>query len=222
MNVRLAVQPIVSASTGNPLAYEVLARVQNKDRLCSPASLGEKHWVHIDRAVMQGLAVCHDCPGASLPLYLNLSADTLACDDAFAAWCCDAASLCRLHLAGVGIEISEETPGDVLERRWSTLATLNACMILDDYGTGLTCLNHLQAFPWDVCKFEATRLMEGLDEDAINYCREQRIVMIAEKVECPAHQSVMCDRGIDTHQGYFYARPSLLASSCLETHQVIQ
>lgn len=222
MNIRLATQPIVNATTGQTLAFELLARVSHEGQLFSPAILPRRSWLRLDSSVMGSLLARKGESSASLPVYLNLSAETLACNVAFARWHSDAALLCRMSPAGVGIEISENTPRGVLEHRWSALASLGAQLILDDFGTGVTCLEHLQAFPWDVCKFETPRLMEGLDEEAVAHCRDYGIATIAEKVETPAQRCAMTQCGIDIHQGYLYARPALLPLAAHEPQQVVQ
>lgn len=86
---------------------------------------------------------------------------------------------------------------------------------IDDFGTGHSSLSYLKTFSPDVLKLDKI-FTAAIGTDAINatvtdmvisLAQRLHIRLVAEGVETAEQASYLCQRGVDTLQGYFYARP---------------
>lgn len=211
VNSLLALQPIVCGKARSHVAYEVLARFPGPNGLQGPnETLMDGQWASLDREMISKLRAWTrygNRRGSSL--YINISVETLACDDVFEAWLVDFEALQAEVPEPVTVEVSEFVDDDLLDRRWSKLAGLNHGVALDDFGDRFASLERLKRYPWAVCKFECASLDAPATQEALSYCRSRTIKQVVERIES-ARDAARASR-VDLHQGYFYGRPQAVA-----------
>lgn len=100
---------------------------------------------------------------------------------------------------------------------------------IDDFGTGHSSLSYLKTLSPDILKLDKI-FTAAIGTDAINatvtdmvisLAQRLHIRLVAEGVETAEQASYLCQRGVDTLQGYYYARPMPLESfpAWLAQHQ---
>lgn len=213
-NAMIAFQPIVCSVTGARKAYEVLARFETGDGHYEGPNghVANHQWAALDLVIIEKLALWV-AAGNRLkhPLYINVSAETLACDDAYAAW---EEKYTRFHIydkTPVVLEVNESVAGSVLDKRWSTLARDGLGLALDDFGTENASLDRLKAYPWSVCKFESQSLLETDSQNALCYAQANSMLTIVERIETQQQAQRAIEVGVTLHQGYFYSPPKVVA-----------
>jgi sensor c-di-GMP phosphodiesterase-like protein len=111
----------------------------------------------------------------------------------------------------------------------SQLQTLGIKVAIDDFGTGHSSLSYLKTLSPDVLKLDKI-FTAAIGTDAINatvtdmvisLAQRLHIQLVAEGVETAEQASYLCQRGVDTLQGYYYARPMPLEAfpAWLARHQ---
>jgi len=111
----------------------------------------------------------------------------------------------------------------------SQLQTLGVKVAIDDFGTGHSSLSYLKTLSPDVLKLDKI-FTAAIGTDAINatvtdmvisLAQRLHIRLVAEGVETADQASYLCQRGVDTLQGYYYARPMPLEAfpAWLARHQ---
>lgn len=208
----LALQPIVCGKSRSHRAYEALARFSGPLGLQGPyESLREGQWATLDREILNHLRDWTRVGNRRLsPLFINLSAETLANDDEFDAWM-DAFRCFQAEVpTPVTLEISEFVDDDLLDRRWPKLAALSYGIALDDFGARYASLDRLKGYPWAICKFECSSIDAPTTREAMSYCHQRGIRQVIERIETAADAARAS--GVDLHQGYFYGRPQAVAT----------
>ena len=100
---------------------------------------------------------------------------------------------------------------------------------IDDFGTGHSSLSYLKTLSPDVLKLDKI-FTAAIGTDAINatvtdmvisLAQRLHIQLVAEGVETAEQASYLCQRGVDTLQGYYFARPMPLETfpAWLTQHQ---
>lgn len=220
-NIHPAFQPICDIASGEPIAYEVLARmqingaiIQAQDFIAVAEELGLTRDVdlHIIRAA---LAVTP--PDQALFLNVDLSSFN---DRGFVK---ELGTLLRPACqAGrsITIEITERESvplSDTLRSDVQELRAFGCKLALDDFGSGYSTYNFLNQFRPDYLKIEGSFVRGMLENES-----DRKIVVhihelaqafgvqtIAESVENEATRSALKEIGIGNAQGVFYGAPQL-------------
>lgn len=222
----LLYQPIVDLRAGSVSGTEALLRWIDPDadligieevvRLAEEtgAIIGIGEWV-LDRAVAQAARWAD--AGLVAGMNVNVSAVQLAADG-FVAQVADTLARHGLDPGRLTLEITETAVLEHSEHTTRTLAALRALGVriaIDDFGTGYAGLANVRAMPLDVLKIDRT-FVQGLgdqgSDDAVvgaiaQLGRELGLTVTAEGVETPGQEGLVRALGVDSVQGYLYARP---------------
>ncbi len=159
---------------------------------------------------------CQDALGISLPVSINLSASVLRNLTMHEALL---GALRRHGRPGLlRIEITEDTLVEDLANAHVLLQELRRMgfpLVLDDFGTGQSSLNHLRAFPFDAIKIDKTFVLnlDENEEDAklvnaiIRLAHGFDMKVVAEGVERIEHQRRLAQMRCDYLQGYLISEP---------------
>ena len=221
-----AYQPKIELATGRIVAAEALARWSHRER----GPIRPDHFIPVvERAgrmrdltlhvLGQALddALAWEMSGYKLGIAVNVSASLLA-DHAFIEAVGE--MLRSHHLPGgrVTIEVTETAtmndPGQAVAalNSWRSLGVL---VSIDDYGTGHSSLNYLQALPADELKIDMSFVRTiAVDQrnavmvrSTIALAHELGIKVVAEGVEDEACLQALKSMGCDIAQGYHIGRP---------------
>ncbi len=117
----------------------------------------------------------------------------------------------------ITIEITEDTLLEDLANARALLhelRQLGITLVLDDFGTGQSSLNHLRSFPFDSIKIdrEFVRDVNSDNDDAIlvkaitQLAHNFGMKVVAEGVETEAQRAFLVDIGCDYLQGYLFSK----------------
>ena len=220
-------QPIVSVSSGRPVAAEALVRWQHPGKgLLSPGAfmeaaedsgfivaIGEK----VLAAACGAAARWAPLAGSAEPFHVavNLSAQQLARPDV--------TDLVRRTLARTGaapenlmLEVTESAvmaDVDAAVSRLQELRSLGVGIAVDDFGTGYSSLTYLKQFPVTALKIDRS-FVSGIgqdDEDAaivssvIGLARALHLECIAEGVETEQQRLILQALGCEQAQGFLWS-----------------
>lgn len=220
-NIRPAYQPICDFNSGQPIAYEVLARmnlngvvIQAKDFIAVAEELGLTREVdlHIIRT-----ALAHTPTDQALFLNVDLSSFS---DREFVR---ELAALLEPECEtgrSITIEITERDSlpaSDTLFDDLRALRQFGCKLALDDFGSGYSTYNFLNRFRPDFLKIEGSfvrgMLTNESDRKIVGHIHELAtsfgMQTIAESVENHATQQALQKIGIATGQGMYYGAPRL-------------
>jgi diguanylate cyclase (GGDEF)-like protein len=214
-------QPSVAVATGEVIGIEALVRWQHPQRgLLRPnefVPFAEREGVigPIDAWVLRetlrhARSWWDTYPG--LRVWVNVSAAALE-TPALAALIED-----ERPLSGLGIEVTERTAMDDLERTEGVLRALRrsgVAIALDDFGVGYSSLARFRRLPIDLVKLDRAFAAgipgdpcnEAIVEGMIGIGRRFGIGILAEGVETEAQLRWLGDMGCDYVQGFFIAPP---------------
>jgi len=222
---KVAFQPIVCSKTTSRKAYEVLARFPGSSGLYEGpyGHVSASQWASLDLKII-GMLAKWVAVGNRLrhPLYINVSAGTLSCDNAFEAWEEQYKTFRFYQQTPVMLEINEFVSADAIEKRWSRLSECGLGLALDDFGSQNASLERLQAFPWAVCKFESDTLAHEDSQAALRHAEKTNMLTIVERIETPEDARHAFQAGVSLHQGYFYGFPQVVALDYAVTAPTIQ
>ena len=220
-HIHPAFQPICNLKNGEPMAYEVLARmringlvIQAKDFITVAEELGLTRDVDL-HIIGQALKLTP----REYALFLNVDISSFndkdfvselsrllkpACDDG----------------RSITIEITERETiplSDGLHEDIQTLRALGCKLALDDFGSGYSTYNFLNQFRPDYLKIEGSfvrgMLRNESDRKIVTHIHELAtsfgMKTIAESVEDAATERALQEIGIHTAQGMFYGAPRL-------------
>lgn len=220
-HIHPAFQPICNLKNGEPMAYEVLARmringlvIQAKDFITVAEELGLTRDVDL-HIIAQALKLTP----REFALFLNVDISSFndkdfvgelsrllkpACDDG----------------RSITIEITERETipiSDSLHQDIQSLRALGCQLALDDFGSGYSTYNFLNQFRPDYLKIEGSfvrgMLHNESDRKIVTHIHELAtsfgMKTIAESVEDAATERALQDIGIHTAQGLFYGAPRL-------------
>jgi diguanylate cyclase (GGDEF)-like protein/PAS domain S-box-containing protein len=222
-NIHPAFQPICDMKTGEPMAYEVLARmringtlIQAKDFITVAEELGLTRDVDL-HVIRSALAVTP--PKQSLFLNVDLSSFN---DSGFVK---DLGALlkpaCEAGRA-ITIEITERESiplSDTLHQDIQELRSLGCKLALDDFGSGYSTYYFLNQFRPDYLKIEGS-FVRGMVKNEADHkivahihelARAFGMETIAESVEDKATEKALQLIGIGNAQGLLYGEPKLCA-----------
>ena len=97
----------------------------------------------------------------------------------------------------------------------NTFKEMNIRLSIDDFGTGYSSLSYLKRFPFDVLKIDQAFVRDiGKDDDDTALCdaiiamaHSLGLSLIAEGVETKEQFEFLRERGTETLQGYYMAKP---------------
>ncbi len=221
----LWLQPQVNLQTGEVKSAEALLRVQQPDGAWElPEGLIERiescglmvtvgHWV-LEEACRQ-LAAWQE-RGVTLPLSVNLSALQLLHPNMVPEML-ELIHRYRIQPNTLILEVTESRRIDDPNEAVAILKPLRNAGIriaLDDFGmgyAGLRQLQHMKTLPVDVLKIDKT-FVDGLPDDSsmvqaiIQMARSLNLHLIAEGIETDAQRQWLADAGVESGQGFLFAR----------------
>ena len=118
----------------------------------------------------------------------------------------------------LGLELTENVLVDNIDACRSELHALRSMGIeiaIDDFGTGYSSLTYLKRVPFDKLKMDRSFICDiCADSDAaaiaafvIDLAHLLGVTVVAEGVGTPGQAALLCARGCDAAQGFFYRRP---------------
>lgn len=222
---KVAFQPIVCSESTVRKAYEVLARFPGvTGEYEGPhGHVSESQWAALDLNIIKMLSTWVSV-GNRLrhPLYINVSTQTLSCDDAFEAWEAQYTAFRIYEQIPVMLEINEFVSADAIEKRWPLLSRCGLGLALDDFGSQNASLERLRAFPWSACKFESHSLLRPESQAALRYVKGSNMLAIVERIETVEDAFQAAQAGVSLHQGFLYGHPQIVALDYAVSEQNIQ
>lgn len=141
-------QPITQVVTGRFVAAEVLSRWYRAGIILAPLDIKPcVDWAEIDISVAEFLYTFKDKCGFKR-FFMNVSAQTLGSDVNFHTWSRAIKALVKQGEIRIVIEVTENIPDQLLEKRWQQLLALGVELALDDYGDQYSTLKRLTSYPW--------------------------------------------------------------------------
>ncbi|MGE5241708.1 MAG: putative bifunctional diguanylate cyclase/phosphodiesterase [Bacteroidota bacterium] len=220
-HIHPAFQPICSLTSGEPVAYEVLARmringvvIQAKDFITVAEELGLMRDVDLH---IIGQALIHTPP--EFALFLNVDLTSFNDRDFVTELSKLLKPACDIGRS-ITIEITERETipiSDTLHQDIQSLRTLGCQLALDDFGSGYSTYNFLNQFRPDYLKIEGSfvrgMLHNESDRKIVTHIHELAtsfgMKTIAESVENAATERALQEIGIGNAQGLFYGAPRL-------------
>ncbi|RAZ82899.1 EAL domain-containing protein [Cereibacter johrii] len=222
----IALQPIVDAASGKPIAAEALMRGFADMGFASPNALLD-HAFSLDQLLDldllllgKALAIHARVPAAERPLlFVNLDGRNLPHWRAISDFLRTGCELGGLHPFDICIELSEAhqpLPLDELERAVDTFRRIGFQIALDDFGNGTSGLQMLYQTSPDFLKIDRFFIGSMPDDP-----KKRRLVstivdlahtlgsrVIAEGIETPEELACCREVGCDLIQGFLIGRPS--------------
>ncbi|MCC3350149.1 EAL domain-containing protein [Ruminococcus albus] len=214
-------QPIVSAKTGDIVAYEALMRSGGDIKL-SPISIlnhaaAMGRLDDVERHTMHNLfKFCHDNKEqlGDRQLFINSIPSCTLSDKEFEELCDNYSDI----LDRIVIEFTEQTEASrqqldkVIERR----DRRGFGIAIDDYGTGYSNISSLLTFMPNCVKIDRSLIMnihedkrkQHFAQNIIDYGHDNNFRVLAEGVEKSEELRALIGMGIDLIQGYLTARPA--------------
>jgi EAL domain-containing protein (putative c-di-GMP-specific phosphodiesterase class I) len=217
--IKMAYQPIVSASNRTMFGYEALMRSQEKALPSPPAVLdaAEKLGrIHVLGRRLREITALQ--AAAAQPFdhtfFVNLHSSDLADPTLY-----DASSPLSAFAPSVILEITEraslEGIGEV-ERRIESLRRMGYRIAVDDLGAGYAGLSYFAKVSPDVVKIDMS-LTRDVDKEPVRrrvvassctLARDLDMLIVAEGIETEGELTCVKDLGADLIQGYLIARPA--------------
>ena len=228
-------QPIFNIATGEQVAEEALARIQDENGQLIEASefidaAVELQLVHrIDQQIIKKMILrCTESfkkTNSALPHFVNVSADLLRHPQLvkdilnFARKKYDECGQYNCHEKPLVIEITEqELLGDMNEvkRILKPFIEFGMPLAIDDFGSGYSSLSYLADLPIKYLKFDGALIKRVAYEDrarkiitGIQQMAESlELTTIAEHIENQETLDTLREIGVSWGQGYFSAKPS--------------
>jgi diguanylate cyclase (GGDEF)-like protein len=229
----IAYQPIVQSSDGLVTGVEALLRWTDPQRGAVPTTsvveLAEKvglmtdigAWV-LERGCIDRAQWLHDCPAAPLELAVNISSRQLM-SPGFCDMVAGVLTRTAMDPTALVLEMTENILIDDTDRAMPVLSDLNGLGIrvaVDDFGTGYSSLSYLRRLPIHIVKIDQSVIADigrvstaGAIIGAVtDVAHAFGLSVTAEGVETQRQHDQVCAIGIESAQGYFYARPMAAAA----------
>lgn len=213
-------QPIVSASTGDIVAYEALMRTKG-DISLNPLQILESasrfgRLYDIEKATIGNTLKYlskHQSDFENKRLFINSISSHMLTEEDFCEYENDFGEL----LEKVVIEMTEQTEisDRDLERIRSRLDKNNMNLAIDDYGTGYSNTSNLMRYEPEIVKIDRS-LITGIDKNhkmqrvvskIIEFLHASGCTALAEGVETKEELQTMIGFGVDLIQGYYVSKP---------------
>jgi EAL domain-containing protein (putative c-di-GMP-specific phosphodiesterase class I) len=221
--IRLALQGIHN-SRGAVMANEVLARMECplSGRLYLPNDFGQisgLSWADIDVEVYTHLSRNSLFFNSCLPLFLNISSETLSCSVTLKT-CADLLRTITANRSGsVVVEIPETSAieNEELNRVLEVIESAGAMVAIDDFGSLYSVMGRLDGHSWDFCKVDLESFIASDDLDWLMHlkekCQARNIKVVFERLERARDKDILSVIPDAWIQGYAYSRPWLLLDS---------
>lgn len=219
----LYAQPIVDIASGRTVQHELLLRMIGADgEVIAPGEFlpaAEEHGLirEIDRRVFQ-MALAY--AEAGHPIEVNLSADSIG-DPTLFRYVRDHFEARRIDPRLVVFEVTETALiGNEAAAQAFTqdVVALGCSVALDDFGTGFGGFRYLKHLPVSLLKIDREFVGDCDGEQGaasrhvinaiVSLARGMGKTTVAEGVETEAALAVIRELGVDTAQGYLFARPA--------------
>jgi EAL domain-containing protein (putative c-di-GMP-specific phosphodiesterase class I) len=228
VDVAIAFQPIIDASSEKVWGYEALARGANGRNYPSiVAGMTEPKRISFDKLVtMKALREAGRLGltrnGCKITLNVRPTLDRAAVDAAFVA---RAARHYKIPLAAIVLELTEDAKLSCEDFR-KVVELHRVCGIatgIDDFGSGYSGLNVLATCGAAMVKLDR-HLISGIDQDKskqlivesfTSLCTKLGSMVVAEGVETRGEAETLCAQGIHMMQGYYFGRPTVGGPSIL-------
>ncbi len=225
-HLKLALQPIVTASNGKIVAAEALIRWHDPMRgVQMPASF-------IELAERTGLilpigdwVVSEACrtlralrsQGMLIPISINVASqqvDGSHIVESVRKW----TAFYDIEPQSLHIELTESGIMRDVERAIVVMMKLREAGVriaLDDFGAGYSSLSHLKSLPLDVMKIDQSLIREiahserdrQIISSVLQLAQATNLFVIAEGVETAEQAAVLQSLGCEMQQGYYFSRP---------------
>jgi len=229
----LAMQPVISAKTGETSFYEALMRVVDEDgELIPPADIlpvAEKTGLVqlIDQRMLE-LAVQELAKNPALHLAINASGTTVL----DIHWPDRLRAACAFHkdvASRLTIEITETCASADLEATQRAIAAMKASGVkvaMDDFGAGHTSFRNLRNLQIDLLKIDGAFVQNlARSEDdrffvrtLVELARHLGIPTVAEWVEDAESAAILAEWGVDYLQGYYFGAAQVLVPPAPAQH----
>jgi diguanylate cyclase (GGDEF)-like protein len=221
----LQFQPIIDFDTGDPLAFEALARWRPQGLgpvapdVFIAAAERTGQIVKLTRCLMRkALAEAALWP-SSVRLSFNLSIHDLASKETTDALI-EIIAQSGVDPQRIDLEITETALAKNFDRARQSILALKATgarIAMDDFGSGYSSLSYIQRLPFDEIKIDrafAQALMRDADAKAaqilrtmIDLCRNLNLHCVTEGVETIDQARMLREFGCTAMQGYYFSRP---------------
>ncbi|HET9691635.1 MAG TPA: EAL domain-containing protein [Acidimicrobiales bacterium] len=222
--VRAVFQPLVRATTGEPVGAEALARLdEGNGVLVEPSAfiaVAEETGLVIPLGAAMLEAGCAEAAQREAPQWIsvNVSSRQLV-GDGFVASVDEALRRHGVAPERLCLELTEHTlvaVDAVTQHSLQGLRELGVRLAIDDFGAGWSGLSYLRRFPVDLVKIDRV-FIAGLGrerEDAevvravVGLGHALSLEVVAEGIEEEAQAVMAAELGCDYAQGYYYGRPA--------------
>lgn len=214
-------QPIVSAKTGDIVAYEALMRSAGDVKLSPIAILNhaaamgrlddvESHTMH------NMFKFCHENKSklGDKRLFINSIPSCTMPDVDFEEMCDTYSDI----LDKIVIEFTEQTEASTqqLAKMMERRSRRGFSIAIDDYGTGYSNISNLLTFMPNCVKIDRSLIMnihedkrkQHFAQNIIDYAHDNHFMTLAEGVEKSEELRTLVVMGVDLIQGYFTAKPA--------------
>lgn len=226
--VVLYAQPVVALASGEPVHYEVLARIREQDGSVVPASefieLAETLGVvrDIDLAVIRKL-ICFLASGTvprNARYFVNLSRASIS-DEHWMRRLLAALGESGIDPERLVFEITETAAMSELDVTLAFMQRMKerGChFALDDFGAGFSSFYYLKRFPVDYLKIDGGFVRDLLHDEGsrifiravCDVARGMNRQVVAEWVEHAEVARLLLDMGVQYGQGFLFSRPAPL------------
>lgn len=216
-------QPISRCSDGECVGGEALLRWNHPVRGLIPTdtliALAERTGIIVPLGLWVLELACQQAQEwpESWRLHVNLSVGQLHSAD-LAERVISILTRTGLPPTRLGLELTETLFIRHYELHAETLRSLRqegVSIVLDDFGSGYSSLNHLRSLPLDWIKLDAVFAVDlehdlrarALVQALVTMARALDLVLVVEGVESEGQRQVLREMGCDTMQGYLLGRP---------------
>ncbi|MGQ0836727.1 MAG: putative bifunctional diguanylate cyclase/phosphodiesterase, partial [Gammaproteobacteria bacterium] len=228
-------QPAFDLKNGRPVSFEALLRWLHPEMGQIPpgrfiAVAEQSGLIHdlgkyVLRAACAQLAEWQRLGAPLLPVSINVSPRQFGETRRLAELVADCVREFGIDSSLLHFEITESAVMQHLEQHLGALQALRnlgARILIDDFGTGYSSLSYLKHLPIDALKIDRAfvRDMATDPNDAaivraiVGIARSLGLHLVAEGVETSEQLECLRELGVETGQGFFFARP-MSAEACL-------
>lgn len=222
-HLALVYQPVFDLETRRPIGCEVLARLEEGDRLWPPhvmipaildAGLEQRFDHAVARKAIAELAARLPAQAGSFKVALNCFPRSIAAESLAPVLASALEKAGRTDIA-VCVEITEHSISSELIAEVRKLKGEGFLVAVDDFGTGYSNLKSVTQLAPDLLKIdgsfvyelEAATVRSSLIPEIVNIAHAVGAAAVAEGIESPDQVALLLAAGVRYGQGYALARP---------------